>query len=137
MCHFKKRWNSVPKPFGNITIQQNNIQQKGLILQPLVDIFNIYRKHIFNKNAFAGENQAIDNHLQRMKQQNYNEPTKLNIIKIYEEIDRNQIVGSKEIKEILGCSYSTAKSFMQKMRDIDVVKVVEGKGKGRYIIKKN
>ena len=51
-----------------------------------------------------------------------------NILKGYDEIEKNQIFGTKEIKEILDCSPSTARAVMTK-----VVKVVNGKGKGKYV----
>ena len=36
-----------------------------------------------------------------IEQQKYNEPSKANILKVYDEIEKNQIFGTKEIKEIL------------------------------------
>lgn len=52
-----------------------------------------------------------------------------NILKGYDEIEKNQIFGTKEIKEILDCSPSTARVVMTKLRDMKVVKAVNGKGK--------
>ena len=51
-----------------------------------------------------------------------------NILKGYDEIEKNQIFGTKEIKEILDCSPSTARVVMTKLRDMKVVKAVNGKG---------
>ena len=56
-----------------------------------------------------------------------------NILKGYDEIEKNQIFGTKEIKEILDCSPSTARAVMTKLRDMKVVKAVNGKGKGKYV----
>ena len=56
-----------------------------------------------------------------------------NILKVYDEIEKNQIFGTKEIKEILDCSPSTARAVMTKLRDMKVVKAVNGKGKGKYV----
>ena len=47
-------------------------------------------------------------------QQKYNEPSKANILKVYDEIEKNQIFGTKEIEEILSCSPSTARAVMEK-----------------------
>ena len=55
------------------------------------------------------------------------------LIKVYDEIEKNQIFGTKQIKEILDCSPSTARAVMTKLRDMKVVKVVNGKGKGKYV----
>lgn len=52
---------------------------------------------------------------------------------MYDEIEKNQIFGTKEIKEILDCSPSTARAVMTKLRDMKVVKVVNGRGKGKYV----
>lgn len=52
---------------------------------------------------------------------------------MYDEIEKNQIIGTKEIKEILDCSPSTARAVMTKLRDMKVVKAVNGKGKGKYV----
>ena len=43
------------------------------------------------------------------------------------------IFGTKEIKEILDCSPSTARAVMTKLRDMKVVKAVNGKEKGKYV----
>lgn len=57
----------------------------------------------------------------------------INILNVYDEIEKNQIFGTKEIKEILDCSPSTARAVMTKLRDMKVVKAVNGKGKGKYV----
>lgn len=68
-----------------------------------------------------------------MEQQKYNKPSKKNILKLYEEIETNQIFGTKEIGQILDCSPSTAREVMKKLKAMEVVKAVNGKGKGKYI----
>lgn len=82
-------------------------------------------KPTFEKIKLAIEHQA------------YNEPTKNNIIKVYEEIETNQIFGAPEIEDILKCSTSTAKNVMKKLREMKVVEEVKGRGKGKYIFKIN
>ena len=64
--------------------------------------------------------------------QNYKEPTQKNIVQIYETIDANQIFGTKEITQILGCSPSTSREIMSKLRELEIVVEVKGKGKGKY-----
>ena len=66
-------------------------------------------------------------------QQKYKDQSKENILKECDEIEKNQISGTKEIKEILDCSPSTARAVMTKLRDMKVVKAVNGKGKGKYV----
>ena len=86
-----------------------------------------------NKSSIDYQKPAIDNKKSAVEQQKYNEPSKANILKVYDEIEKNQIFGTKEIKEILDCSPSTARAVMTKLRDMKVVKVVNGKGKGKYV----
>ena len=63
-------------------------------------------------------------------QQKYKDQSKENILKECDEIEKNQIFGTKEI---LDCSPSTARAVMTKLRDMKVVKAVNGKGKGKYV----
>lgn len=56
-----------------------------------------------------------------IEQQKYNEPTKVNILKVYDEIAENQIFGTKEIEKTLNCSPSAARAVKAKLRDIEVV----------------
>ena len=85
------------------------------------------------KSAIDDGKSAIDMIKSAIEQQKYNEPSKANILKVYDEIEKNQIFGTKEIKEILDCSPSTARAVMTKLRDMKVVKAVNGKGKGKYV----
>lgn len=91
------------------------------------------------KLAFHGEKLAIrDKKLtietleSVIKNQNYNGPTIKNIITVYNAIETDQIFGAPEVKYILNCSISTSKEIMRKLRDIQVVKSVKGRGKGKY-----
>ena len=85
------------------------------------------------KSAIDDKKSAVDMIKSAIEQQKYNEPSKANILKVYDEIEKNQIFGTKEIKEILDCSPSTARAVMTKLRDLKVVKAVNGKGKGKYV----
>lgn len=85
------------------------------------------------KSAIDNKKSAIDMIKSAIAQQKYNEPSKANILKVYDEIEKNQIFGTKEIKEILDCSPSTARAVMTKLRDMKVVKAVNGKGNGKYV----
>lgn len=85
------------------------------------------------KSAIEHKKSAIDTIKSAIEQQRYNEPTRVNILKVYDEIEKNQIFGTKEIEEILACSPSTARAVMVKLRDMEVVTAVKGKGKGKYI----
>ena len=62
------------------------------------------------KSAIDDKKSAVDRIKSAIEQQKYNEPSKANILKVYDEKEKNQIFGTKEIKEILDCSPSTASS---------------------------
>ena len=84
----------------------------------------------YQKPASGEEKSAVDRIKSAIEQKKYNEPSKANILKVYDEIEKNQILGTKEI---LDCSPSTARAVMTKLRDMKVVKAVNGKGKGKYV----
>lgn len=84
----------------------------------------------YQKPAIGEEKSAVDRIKSAIEQKKYNEPSKANILKVYDEIEKNQILGTKEI---LDCSPSTARVVMTKLRDMKVVKAVNGKGKGKYV----
>lgn len=72
--------------------------------------------------------EKIKSEIQKRK---YNEPTIDNILRIYNEIETNQVFGSSDVRKILDCSSSTASEIMSKLRELEVVVAVKGKGKGK------
>ena len=68
--------------------------------------------------AVAVNKSLIDYQKPAKKKKKYNEPSKANILKVYDEIEKNQISGTKEIKEILDCSPSTARAVIIKLKDM-------------------
>ena len=70
------------------------------------------------KLAVAVNKSLIDYQKPAIEQKKYNEPSKANILKVYDEIEKNQISGTKEIKEILDCSPSTARAVIIKLKDM-------------------
>lgn len=84
------------------------------------------------KSEFKNVKLPFDTIKSEIEKNQYNEPTFKNIMKIYDEMDNNQIFGASDIRRILKCSPSTASEIMFKMREMNVVKEVKGKGKGKY-----
>ena len=82
--------------------------------------------------AIQDKKLAIGDRKLAIEKRNYNEPTIKNIIAIYDAIETDQIFGAPEVKNILECSISASKEIMKKLRDMEVVKSVKGKGKGKY-----
>ena len=84
------------------------------------------------KSAIGDKKLAIETLKSAIKKQNYNEPTIKNIITVYNSIETDQIFGAPEVKNILKCSISTSKEIMKKLRDMEVVRSIKGRGKGKY-----
>lgn len=85
------------------------------------------------KSAIGIEKSAIEIIKSAVENQRYSEPTRNNILKIYDALEKEQVFGSAEIKEILGCSDSTARAILMKMRDdMEIIVTVTGQGKGKY-----
>jgi len=84
------------------------------------------------KSDFIIEKLAIETLRYAMSKCNFSEPTEKNIFRVYEEIETNQIFGAPEIKVILNCATTTSKDIMKKLRDMEVVRGVKGRGKGKY-----
>lgn len=58
-----------------------------------------------------------------------------NIKKVIENFEINQIFGRKEIKSELNYGDSKAGKTIEIMLSLNVIKSVEGKGKGKYVLK--
>lgn len=84
------------------------------------------------KSAIGDKKLTIDSLIMQINNHDYNEPSVKNILGVYKEIDTNQIFGTCEIVKILNCSSSTARAIMVKLREMNVVKEIKGKGKGKY-----
>ena len=65
----------------------------------------------------------------------YSKPTITNIEILYHNVDVNQVFGAAYVRKVLSCADSTARSLMGKLRDMEVVVLVTGKGKGMYRFK--
>ncbi|MCD8038303.1 MAG: hypothetical protein LUE96_04385 [Lachnospiraceae bacterium] len=87
------------------------------------------------KNPAIGEEKPTFEKISSMlTAQNYSRKTNDYILKVYEAIDQNQIFGAPEVKNILGCSTSSSKEIMKKIRNLEIVEPV--KGKGKYIFRR-
>ena len=65
----------------------------------------------------------------------YRESTTHNLKAIYDQIETNQVFGSAYLMKMLECSERTARVLMAKLREMEVVVSVSGKGKGMYRLK--
>jgi ATP-dependent DNA helicase RecG len=54
---------------------------------------------------------------------------------IYDQLEVNQVFGSAYLVKILECSDKVAQRLLAKLREMDVVIAVAGKGKGMYRLK--
>ena len=69
------------------------------------------------------------------KDRSYNVTVMNSMEKLYAGIADDQVFGASDIEKILGCAKSTAAEMMRKLRDMDVVVHITGKGKGKYRLK--
>ena len=53
--------------------------------------------------------------------------------KLYSGIETDQVFGASDVEDILGCAKSTAAEMMRKLRELEVVVPITGKGKGIQI----
>lgn len=114
------------------TVIYNTVPKKTLdMVEKLA--FGIEKPAIQDKKlAFGNKKLAFETLNSIIEKQHYNEPTRKNIILIYDMIETNQIFGAPEVKDILKCSVSTSKDIMKKLRNMEVVVTVRGNGKGKY-----
>ena len=59
------------------------------------------------------------------------------ILKVYENTEVDGIVSAPDVQRITQCSVSTSKNIMNKLKDMGVLVVVNGHGKGKYRFKYN
>ena len=122
----------------NVGLRHPEYHCNAFILQTIIYNSSTLEKHNeksafqSKKSAFQPIKPAFDILMSAIQAQNYKEPTQKNIVQIYETIDANQIFGTKEITQILGCSPSTSREIMSKLRELEIVVEVKGKGKGKY-----
>lgn len=84
------------------------------------------------KPDFKVKKLAIEHFSQTASKQKYAKRTIEKLLILYNEIDTNQIFGAPEIERILDCSITTSKDLMKKLRNMNVVIEVKGRGKGKY-----
>lgn len=87
------------------------------------------------KVAFEHEKLTIEKLQLAIEKRSYSLPTQKKLLKVYHEISEKQVFGAPEIERILGCSKSTSKNVMTKLKEMEVVESVKGRGKGRYVFK--
>ncbi len=84
-------------------------------------------------STIAHDSRILDMINLAIENNNYGESTKNKMNLICHAIEKGQIFGTAEITQIVGCSPSTAREILKKLRNMGVIKEVKGKGKGRYV----
>ncbi|SEI63013.1 ATP-dependent DNA helicase RecG [Lachnospiraceae bacterium A10] len=98
-----------------------------------------------NQNLPVDEEKAADSNqpiklsreifMQAYSNKEYNEPTIVNLCEIFDNVECNQVFGSAYVVKILGCSERTARNLISKLKDMEVIIALTGKGKGMYRFK--
>ena len=65
----------------------------------------------------------------------YNISSREKIKTLYNAINEGQSFSAATVRQITGCADSTARSLISKLKDIEVVVPVQGKGKGVFRFK--
>ena len=127
------------KELEAVGLQAPEYYSNAFMLQVIIRNANTKRSEIDAQNPEIGNEKpeiekiklSFDVIKSEIEKHKYNEPTVNNILKIYDEIDTNQIFGASDVKRILDCSSSTSSEIMSKLREMGVVKEIKGKGKGK------
>ncbi|HIW42330.1 MAG TPA: hypothetical protein H9743_09395 [Candidatus Mediterraneibacter vanvlietii] len=82
---------------------------------------------------------GIESETQEIKQiirdSHYSSSTKRKLIQIFEQLG-TEVFGNSKIVEVLGCSETTATSYIKRMCDeLHIIYAVEGSGKGKYVFR--
>jgi len=67
-------------------------------------------------------------------QSNYNSTSKKHMKAIILDAEFNQILGARYVEKLLGCSKTSAINLLHKLRNLNLIEPVAGKGKGKYIL---
>lgn len=87
-----------------------------------------------NGKKVAIENQKVTKEVfeSLLRGAKYSGPTAHNLLKIYDEIETNQVFGASEVERILELSYSGARKVLGKLIDMNVLAAVKEQGKSKY-----
>lgn len=129
----------------------NKVGITGVENRPMgneIGIIGVENRILGNKMGITGvENRTLGNKMELyskiwiktleeiLEKSSYKNTTKENIIKLYYEVETNQIIGNKEICEILKKSKSNSAEIIKKLKEMDVIVQVNGKGRGKYRFK--
>ena len=83
-------------------------------------------------NGIESETQEIK---QIIRDSHYSSSTKHKLIQIFEQLGA-EVFGNSKIVEVLGCSETTATTYIKRMCDeLHIIHAVEGIGKGKYVFR--
>ena len=78
---------------------------------------------------------SIEAFTQAYQGKGYNESTIQNLMAVYEQMEARQVFNSAYLMKVLECSERAARRLLAKLREMNVVILVTGKGKGMYRFK--
>jgi hypothetical protein len=114
---------------------------RNLLLDEKNDLKNRYTHIRWKKQDIQNTKQDIQiikQDIQGIKQDIvlptvFNNKTKQHIQKLYMTYGYEGVFGRKEVMELIGLTASPSSELIKKMLDAKLIKVVKGKGKGKYI----
>lgn len=126
----------INNSFENSAIGNENLAIAGKNLAIETEKLAIDGKKLVigNENSSIKVNEKIIKKTNMAIEENkFSEPTRLRILLIYQKIGEGKVFGTSDIVQISGCSSSTARELLRKLRKMNVIEKVKGNGKGRYI----
>ena len=124
-----------PKSDENVLIDQVSEQSENekSVFDNEKSVFD-GEKSVFEgeKSVFDSPKASIDEIMLVLLKYKCSEPTKKNIITIYQAIASNQLFSASDVVTILKCAPSTSGKIMGKLKDMQLITPVKGKGKGKY-----
>ena len=63
--------------------------------------------------------------------------TKGNIMKLFSEYGYDSFFGRTEVMQLLGLTASPSSELIKKMLNLDIIYPMKGKGKGKYLFRRN
>ena len=87
------------------------------------------------KSVIQTKKITLEQLLEECKRHSYNITVVNNLKEIHSYVNTDQIFGISDIESLLGCARSTAIALMKRLREMDIVVAVQGKGKGKYRLK--
>lgn len=114
-------------------MDQPPVTQKGDVFEICIPL----KKSVIEaeKSVIQTKRITLEQLLEECKRHSYNIAVVNNLKEIHSYVNTDQIFVISDIESLLGCARFTAIALMKRLREMDIVVAVQGKGKGKYRMK--